>query len=629
MRTTMTGRSRVRRLGALALGSSALVLGACQGGPGLSADVLNLAKAGEFGVAREIQSSRMTADKEDRNYILDRLGLTILTLADGQPASAQNASREMFNLLRTQGLNEDKTVASVVLNEGVRTWKGEPFEQAMAFHYVSLTYASTGDWGNARAAASNALFLLKDFGANEKGERLSTEQIAQKAATVDGPTQPGARAGENLTARGERRERKSRASDTPVNAAAPTDTPAQPAAQPAAQPNPTKPGYLDQGYQPVETNFALGYFMVGVSAWNMGERGEATDNFAKAVRYSPALADVVNEIVGGRANTVFVVDVGRGPRKESYGMDNAFAKFVARENSVDVPMTLAVAGGSGIVQSSAPVAQDLNRLAADHMWNNLEDVRSAKMVLGNALLGAAAITAVSSNDEGAQWAALGMAIGGAIMKAGAAADLRHAQLLPQRVHVATASVPNAGAAGAAVTLAPAGVPAMTLVNVRPPAEANQVQVRYVRFPFEARAEAWMSAGRVVWAHDGYDAPVEGQDLPYILGGRCVRTPGERSLSDYQRAGHLQGFTVVELENLYREEGLVWTVEDQRGYAGAHVLEGGRSLVVPQPGTAGYTRLFAGEHRAYQPRSPRVKELAEQIRAERAGKVPKVQGAVGG
>jgi hypothetical protein len=52
-------------------------------------------------------------------------------------------------------------------------------------------------------------------------------------------------------------------------------------------------------------------------------------------------------------------------------------------------------------------------------------------------------------------------------------------------------------------------------------------------------------------------------------------------------------------------------------------------VVPQPGTAGYTRLFAGEHRAYQPRSPRVKELAEQIRAERAGQVLKVQGAVGG
>lgn len=624
----MRTSSRLRRFGTVSLGAFTLALGACQGGPGLSADVLNLAKAGEFGVAREIQSSRMTADKEDRNYILDRLGLTILTLADGQPASAELASREMFTLLRTQGLNEDKTVASVVLNEGVRTWKGEPFEQAMAFHYVSLTYASMGDWGNARAAASNALFLLKDFGVNEKGERLSTEQIAQNAARVDGPAQPGARAGENLTARSQRRERRSR--NTPVNSAAPTEptpqSPPNPTSSNPASSNPTKPGYLDQGYQPVETNFALGYFMVGVSAWNMGERGEATDNFAKAVRYSPGLADVVNEIVGERANTVFVVDVGRGPRKESYGTDNAFAKFVARENSVDAPMTLALAGGA---QAAAPVAQDLNRLAADHMWNNLEDVRSAKMVLGNVLLGAAAVTAVSSDDEGAQWAALGMAIGGALMKAGAAADLRHAQLLPQRVHVAALSVPSAGAEGSAITLAPAGVPAMTLVNVRPPADSKQVQVRYVRFPFEARAEAWMSAGRVRWAHDGYDAPVEGQDLPYILGGRCVRTPSERSLSDYQRAGHLQGFTVVELENLYREEGLLWTVEDQRGYAGAHVLEGGRSLVAPQPGTAGYTRLFAGEHRAYKPRSPRVKELADQIRAQREQQAPKVEGGVGG
>jgi hypothetical protein len=70
-------------------------------------------------------------------------------------------------------------------------------------------------------------------------------------------------------------------------------------------------------------------------------------------------------------------------------------------------------------------------------------------------------------------------------------------------------------------------------------------------------------------------------------------------------------TTVDLENLYREEGIALTVEDQQGRSRKHILEGGDSLVAPLPGTAGFARLFDQMHPPYQPRSQAVQDLVRQ------------------
>jgi hypothetical protein len=80
-------------------------------------------------------------------------------------------------------------------------------------------------------------------------------------------------------------------------------------------------------------------------------------------------------------------------------------------------------------------------------------------------------------------------------------------------------------------------------------------------------------------------------------------------------------TPAELEGLYRAEGVHFgeqpTVPTER-----HVLEGGDTLVCPQPGTAGFARLFGQLHGPYQPHSDLVRGVAASLQAPG----PRVQAA---
>ena len=114
---------------------------------------VHLLRQGEFGRARAIIAKQLPKSRDDRLYLLDRMKLGIVTLADGYPKAAEVTFQEVYEFLRTQGLNKDKTVQSVVLYEGIKTWKGEPFEQAMGLCYIGIQQAMQQQWGNARAAS--------------------------------------------------------------------------------------------------------------------------------------------------------------------------------------------------------------------------------------------------------------------------------------------------------------------------------------------------------------------------------------------------------------------------------------------------------------------------------------------
>ncbi len=110
----------------------------------------------QLGRARVELARKMQDKVDERDYLLDRLELAIVLLADGYPHVAEPIFARIYDILRTQGINQDKTVASVVLNEDVKFWKGEPFEQALAMHYIGLNHATTGGWDNLRAATLGA-----------------------------------------------------------------------------------------------------------------------------------------------------------------------------------------------------------------------------------------------------------------------------------------------------------------------------------------------------------------------------------------------------------------------------------------------------------------------------------------
>ncbi|MFA6045522.1 MAG: hypothetical protein WC718_11100 [Phycisphaerales bacterium] len=516
------------------------------------------ADAGQYGVAREALQGHLTKDPSDRAYILDRLRLLILTLADGSPDAAEQVANQAYDLLRTQGLNDDNTVSAAVFNERVKIWKGEPFEQAMAYSYIAMQKAERGEWDNARAAAQNSLFLLKDFGDNERGGKKTAEDVAREAA---------------------RRDKAGKSGD----------------------------GYIDHGYTPVKTDFALGYLLSGLASKALGRDDEASDNFHEAENVNPYLQPLTKSLLNDKYNTVFVVDAGVGPRKVAYGPDDALVRFVPVYPSDGRTLRVSAAGGV----AEYPIANDLNVMAADLQWNNLEDVRQAKSAIGDVLLvgGIAAATVPGGRNESSQartnraLIGAGVALLGAALKASASADTRYCEFLPQRVYVVPVMVAGPDSV---VTLSVGGDPGQTItLNSLSPPENRPLQLRYVRL--SPRAGAWQTAGALAYANDATEARVPGDGLPYIMGGTCCRSPTSATLLRYQGAGHLRDMTAVDLENLYREEGITFTVEDQRGASAAHILEGGTSMVMPLAGTAGYERLFGQPHEGYVPKTDALRQ----------------------
>lgn len=535
---------------------------------------------GEYGRARVAVSENMTQDRADRMYMLDRMRLGVLTLADGYPDLAAPVFEEVYEVLRTQGINRDKTVASVVLNEDIKFWKGEPFEQAMAMFYYSIQQAMQGQWDNARAAAGNSLFKLRDFSENPD-ERIDTLTIARRALEY-----------ERAIARGEDPDQ--------------------------ARWQSQDGDYLNSGYAVRDSNFTLGYLMAGLANLQLARHDEARDYFALTSQINPAVESLCQTLLDGPYNTLLVVSYGMGPQKIGYGPDQALAKFTPRYPSDDRPLSVDV---NGRLAGTFPIVCDLNTMAADHMWNNLEDVRLAKSSLGTALL----IGSVIAHDVGrrsdshtARNVGYGMLLAGLLMKAGAHADTRYCDVLPQRVYVVPVQI-GAGDDLIGLHIQSLEVTRMVLAGLSPP-PAGQVQLRYVRLVSpqpgagQGPAAVWAASGQIYYSND-VTGLKDGPQVPYVLGGQCVRTPKYPVLLSYQEGGALGSTTITQLQEAYRAEGVSFDTGDYTGPAQLHILEGGRSLVMPMAGTAGFARLMGQVHSPYQPRTEALGRLTIQTANE--------------
>ncbi len=532
-------------------------------------DVTQQVLQGEYGKARTYVHKNLSNKRSEREYLLDRMMMGILCVADGHPQSAQVTFEEVYQVLRTQGINADKTVASVVFNEDVKTWKGEPFEQALALAYYGIQQAHLNQWDNTRAAAAGSLFQLRDFGKNDKGERINTLEIAQRSIEA---------------------ERKA--------AGKPSD----------------KEEYINSGYAVRESNFTLGYILHGLASAQLNRQQEANDFFNVAAQIDANLKPLVDQLKSGQYNTILIVSHGLGPRKIAYGPDNALARFEPRFRSDASPLIVSAAGGG---QAAYPMVCDVNQMAADHMWNNLEDVREAKSVIGNVLLVGGGVTTAIAMDQGSGEAALiglGLMAAGALVKTSAHADTRYCNVMPQRVYVVPVMITGENAR---ITLTVQGrqQSQMVLAGLSPPPPGHGAQLRYVRlfagFPTASGPPpGWAASGQINYVstqlNNAGPAP-----LPYILGGNDVRSPNPRVLASYAGQPGIGSLTPAELENLYRDEGIALTVEDQRGFAGMHILEGGNSLVEPMVGTAGFTRLFGAIRPPYQPKSPQLQGMIKE------------------
>lgn len=531
-----------------------LTLASCKAEPRNEAAVTSYYRY-DFTSAREaLRKDAYTV--EDEQTILNNTRLGMASLADGDLNEAESALGRSFELLSTAGLNKDKTVAVFFDHEGVRIWKGEPFEQALTYHYVALLYALRGDWENTRAAAANALFRLTDFGKDQLN---------------------------------------------PTSAKQPESAGAIP-------------------YTAVDTNFALGFLMQAIGSDLAGTSG-AKEQLEAALKINADLQPIVDRLRTRDYDTLMLVDYGRGPRKQAYGEDDARVEWLSQESPHG--QLIVTADGQRLAKAN-PVC-DVNAMAQDLRWNNLENLRTTKSFLGNALLvGGAASTAYGADQSNAAAAIAGvsaMALG-LLAKSGARADTRYCEFMPQAIYLVPLTLERVSDVSVEIVGRPAA--SMLLNDVRPgtPRKPTVIYLRLFR-DGDGADISWLTRRREIYSNDFTGVMRNPWGYPWILGGRDVSTPSRATLEAYQSNNRLRDVTVLGLEDLYKAEGILIgsgmenRERQPKNPSYRHILLGGTGLFTPHPYSMGYQRLMFSRQLPYEPRSGAVRNVAKAMRVEQS------------
>lgn len=120
---------------------------------------------------------RPLAQEANGDFVLNNLRLGSVAIAAGDRDEAEAAFLRAYEVINSVGVNNGgRTAGAVIVRENMKVWKGEPFERAMANHYLGLIYYMRGDYGNARACYENALFKLRDY-ASDKDKKDNYREV--------------------------------------------------------------------------------------------------------------------------------------------------------------------------------------------------------------------------------------------------------------------------------------------------------------------------------------------------------------------------------------------------------------------------------------------------------------------
>ena len=131
--------------------------------------------AGDYQKSKELLQP--LTEIPDANYVLNNLRLGEAALTNGDLDTAERAYYRAYETLNAAGVNNAaRSAATVLFNENVRIWLGEPYERAVANFQLGLIYYTKGQYDNARGAFENSLFKLRRY-ANEADQQSGyTEQ---------------------------------------------------------------------------------------------------------------------------------------------------------------------------------------------------------------------------------------------------------------------------------------------------------------------------------------------------------------------------------------------------------------------------------------------------------------------
>ncbi len=154
--------SRVWRLGIVILLTCTLFLPACSETSARVRDAVTLYYTGQYAPAA--QELAPLINKPNKNFVLNNCRYGSCALAAGQLDNAQAAFLRAYRVMDSVNTNTgSRVLGAVVVYEGVKVWKGQPFERAMAHYYLGLIFLIKGEYDNARAAFANSLFRLRKY----------------------------------------------------------------------------------------------------------------------------------------------------------------------------------------------------------------------------------------------------------------------------------------------------------------------------------------------------------------------------------------------------------------------------------------------------------------------------------
>ncbi len=139
-----------------------IVLPACSGTSQRVRTAVTLYYEGQY--AQSQQELAPLIKKPNRDYVLNNCRYGSAALAAGHINHAENAFLNAYRVMNSVNTNTgSRVIGAVVLYDGVKVWKGQPFERAMAHYYLGLTFLMKHDYENARAAFQNSLFRLRAY----------------------------------------------------------------------------------------------------------------------------------------------------------------------------------------------------------------------------------------------------------------------------------------------------------------------------------------------------------------------------------------------------------------------------------------------------------------------------------
>jgi len=511
--------------------------------------------AGRYDAARR-KLRRHSLDRNTPDVILDNLRLAVASIHDGAFYEAKLALMRAYPYLVTGTVNKRNAEnAAFFSDEGHLVWKGEPFEQAAAWYFEALVPMIEGDWENTRAAAKNMLFTLVDF------------------------------------------------------AGSPTIGDAMKKAE--------SPEWFDKHKERIESDLVLGYLLLGISEYWQARDSNAVDAFNHARKLRPDLKPLINTLQNGNYNTLLVVEAEPGPRKQPHGRYGEYFTFQPVPKSMPAPLLITDEDGNP-VSTDLPDrldAVDFDALAQHPRWWSMKSLRETKRAVGDILTAAgtgAVIYGSVSKDDNAKDKALlagiaAIAVGQAIAS-WSAADLRYFDVLPRTVylvplqlepgpHTIRLSLPNQNLDSVRHFIMP-GYDTLAVYAIRlektdalNQEDENKIALKKINHPIQHPNDV--------------TGPIPGS-YPYILGGTDVSTPTEEVLQSYQQSGYLLDYSIADLLDLYREEGIVLTplpANRETTTTYHHILRpGGRWLYTPVPGSKGFEDLTYKKAPPYQPKS---------------------------